>query len=288
MRIIENTKTWLSVSLSIILVGLIMSFVVGLNYGIDFTGGTLLEINMHKYVSENELKSITNTVDKNITIGHIGKTRETVQIRSTKSMDNNARDEFYSKIKTKYNLKDSDLGKSEQFGPAVGKEIRNKAFLSVIIATIGILIYIRFRFDLAYGIAAVASLLHDVLIVVAIYAIFRVPINSPFVAAMLTVLGYSMNDTIVVFDRIRENMRFEKAKKVDYVKVANESIKQTLIRSLITSMATLMSIVALYFLGVEAIKDFTFPLIAGIITGTFSSIFIASPVWVILKQKTNM
>ena len=288
MRIIENTKTWLSVSLSIILVGLIMSFVVGLNYGIDFTGGTLLEINMHKYVSENELKSITNTVDKNITIGHIGKTRETVQIRSTKSMDNKARDEFYSKIKTKYNLKDSDLGKSEQFGPAVGKEIRNKAFLSVIIATIGILIYIRFRFDLAYGIAAVASLLHDVLIVVAIYAIFRVPINSPFVAAMLTVLGYSMNDTIVVFDRIRENMRFEKAKKVDYVKVANESIKQTLIRSLITSMATLMSIVALYFLGVEAIKDFTFPLIAGIITGTFSSIFIASPVWVILKQKTNM
>lgn len=288
MRIIENTKTWLSVSLSIILVGFIMSFFVGLNYGIDFTGGTLLEINAHKFIAEKDLKTITDTVDKNISISYVGKEKDVVQIRSKLSLNNKERDVFYTKISKKYNLKESDLERSQQFGPAVGKEIRNKAFLSVIIATIGILMYIKFRFDMAYGVAAVASLLHDVLIVVAIYVIFKVPVNSPFVAAMLTVLGYSMNDTIVVFDRIRENMKFEKSKKVDYVKVANQSIRQTLVRSLITSMATLMSIIALYFLGVEAIRDFTFPLVAGIITGTFSSIFIASPVWVLLKQKTKM
>jgi len=155
--------------------------------------------------------------------------------------------------------------------------------ISVIIATIGMLIYITFRFQLSYGISAILALTHDVLFVLAIYAIFRIPLNSPFVAAMLTVVGYSINDTIVVFDRIRENMKH--AKRNTYEEVADNSIKQTIRRSINTSLTTLLAITALYVFGVEAIKDFTLPLLTGIMVGTYSSIFIASPIWVLIKRK---
>ena len=126
------------------------------------------------------------------------------------------------------------------------------------------------------------ALTHDILIVSAMYSILQVPINSPFVAAVLTILGYSINDTIVIFDRIRENSKF--TKKIDYVKIANESIAQSLTRSINTSLTTLITLLALYILGVEQIREFALPLIVGVVAGTYSSIFIASPLWVMIKQ----
>ncbi|SHH14107.1 protein translocase subunit SecF [Tepidibacter thalassicus] len=286
MKIIEKTKLWFGLSLTIIAIGFVIMLTSGLNYGIDFTGGTLMEIDLHKSVPTNEIRAITDSIDKDMTINFLGKDKNIVQIKTKKDLNSDKRQEVFIKFKDKYGLKNNDLMKADQFGATVGKEIRNKAVISTIIAAIGMLIYVSFRFELSYGIAAIIALIHDVLILICAYAVFRVPVDSPFVAAVLTVVGYSINDTIVVFDRIRENMKY--SKKKDYVDIANQSIKQTIARSINTSLTTLTAIVALYVLGVESIKDFTLPLIVGMAAGTYSSIFIASPIWVLLKSKTKM
>lgn len=283
MNIIKNKKIFFGISLAIIIIGLSLSLVRGFNLGIDFTGGTLIEIQMNDYIETSEIREITDTFDNSASINHIGEERDIVQIRTIESMNNEARLNVFNQFKEKYSLTENEPLRSEQFGPAIGREIQNKAFLSVIIATIGMLIYITIRFQFSYGIAAIVALLHDVLIVLAVYSIFRIPVNSPFVAAMLTVVGYSINDTIVVFDRIRENLKT--AKRNTYDIVAETSIRQTLTRSINTSLTTLLAITALYILGVESIKEFTFPLLAGITIGTYSSIFIASPTWVLIKSK---
>lgn len=284
MKIIEKKKIWFSLSIAIMIIGLALSLTRGLNYGIDFTGGTQIEINVHKEFSVDEVREITNKYDKDMSINKIGDKKEIVQLKTREDLDSKKREELFNSFKEKYNLTEANPEKVDQFGPSVGDEIKNKALVSVIIATIGILIYLSFRFELSYGIAAVIALVHDVLIVLAVYAIFNIPVNAPFVAAMLTVVGYSINDTIVVFDRIRENLKYNK-KKSPYMEVANESIGQTISRSINTSLTTLVAIGSLYFLASESIKDFLLPLIGGVLTGTYSSIFIASPIWVLIKNK---
>ncbi|WXR61267.1 protein translocase subunit SecF [Peptostreptococcaceae bacterium AGR-M142] len=284
MKIIEKKKIWFSLSIAIMIIGLALSLTRGLNYGIDFTGGTQIEINVHKEFSVDEVREITNKYDKDMSINKIGDKKEIVQLKTREDLDSKKREELFNSFKEKYNLTEANPEKVDQFGPSVGDEIKNKALVSVIIATIGILIYLSFRFELSYGVAAVIALVHDVLIVLAVYAIFNIPVNAPFVAAMLTVVGYSINDTIVVFDRIRENLKYNK-KKSPYMEVANESIGQTISRSINTSLTTLVAIGSLYFLASESIKDFLLPLIGGVLTGTYSSIFIASPIWVLIKNK---
>ncbi|SDK56180.1 protein translocase subunit SecF [Natronincola ferrireducens] len=285
MKIIENRKIWFSISTVIIIIGLALSLVRGFNLGIDFTGGTQMEIELEQQVEVAEIREITNQFDPNASISFIGPDRTIVQFRTTEDLDSRTRAEIFNQFKEKYNLQTDEPLIANQFGPTVGREIQNKAFLSMIISAIGMLIYITFRFELRFGIAAITALLHDLLVVLAVYSIFRIPINSPFVAAMLTILGYSINDTIVVFDRIRENVKF--IKKSNFQQVANDSIAQTITRSINTSLTTLVTIVALYLFGVDQVKVFALPLIAGVLSGTYSSIFIASPVWVMLKEMQN-
>ncbi|MBM7613890.1 protein translocase subunit SecF [Alkaliphilus hydrothermalis] len=285
MRIVEQRKIWFSISAFIIAVGLLLGLVRGFNRGIDFTGGALMEIELHQTVSVDEIREITKAYDEKANIAFIGEERTIVQIRSTEDFNNQKRLEIFDKFKEKYNLEKDDFLRAEQFGPAVGKEIQTKAFWAILVSTIGMLAYISYRFEFRFGLAAIIALIHDMLIVIAVYSILRIPINSPFVAAMLTIFGYSINDTIVVFDRIRENLRF--LKKNNYAQLANDSIAQTVSRSINTSLTTLITIVALYVLGVEQIREFALPLIAGVISGTYSSIFIASPVWVMLKERQN-
>ena len=171
---------------------------------------------------------------------------------------------------------------SETIGGTIGKELKEKAFLATIIAMIAMLIYIGIRFELSFGLAAIIALIHDVLITVGVYAIFGIPVNTPFIAAILTIVGYSINDTIVVFDRIRENSK--KMRKVELKEIANVSIQQTMSRSINTVLTTLFTITAVYIF-VPSIREFSLPLIIGIAMGAYSSIFIASPMWVILKGK---
>ncbi|WP_244272603.1 protein translocase subunit SecF [Natronincola peptidivorans] len=285
LKIIEKKKIWFTISSVIIALGLLLAMINGINLGIDFTGGALMEIELHQQVEVSEIREITNQYDPNASINLLGPERTILQIRSTDDFDSSTRGEIFQQFKEKYNLEENEPLRAQQFGPAIGREIQNRAFLSMIISAIGMLIYISYRFEFRFGIAAIVALIHDILIVLAVYSIFRIPVNSPFVAAMLTILGYSINDTIVLFDRIRENVKF--IKKSNYEQVANDSISQTITRSINTSLTTLITIIALYILGVEQIQVFALPLIAGVISGTYSSIFIATPVWVMLKEKQH-
>lgn len=170
----------------------------------------------------------------------------------------------------------------EQFGPSVGAEIRNKAMIGIAIASVAMLIYISIRFETVFGVAAIVALLHDVFFLISIYSIFRLNVSSSFIAAILTIVGYSINDTIVVFDKVRENVKREKTK--DHFDLINTSVTQTLSRTFNTSLTTLVVIGALYVFGVSTIKEFALPLFVGIAVGTYSSIFIASPVWALARN----
>ena len=285
MEIIHRKKIWFTVSAAIILVALLFAVVGGINTGIDFTGGTLMEFDFHETVEISQLRQVTDTFDSDASINYIGTEQEQVQIRTIVDLNHEERMQVFSQLQEQYNLEANDFLRAEQFGPSIGQEIQNRAYLSILIAAVGMLIYITYRFELSFGLAAIIALIHDILIVVSVFIIFQIPINSPFVAAMLTVLGYSINDTIVVFDRIRENRKL--MKKFDFFSLTTQSINQTIKRSVYTSVTTLITIVALYILGVPMIKDFALPLIAGIISGTYSSIFIASPVWVMIKERSK-
>lgn len=283
MNIIKNRNIFFLISISIIIIGLAFMMISGLNKGIDFTGGALLQIDFSKEIPVSEIREITDTIDKEADIVHAGEGNKEIIIKTKIDLDNEGRKELFNKFKEKYSLSDKDLIKAEKFGPAIGKEIERKAYLSIVIATIGMLIYITYRFEIYFGLAAVVALMHDVLITLAIYTIFKIPVTSSFVAGILTIVGYSINDTIVLFDRIRENVKYMKKEKYDTI--VNKSISQTISRSINTSFTTLLAISTLYIFGVDSIKDFALPLIVGIMAGTYSSIFIASPVWYLLKSK---
>ncbi len=283
INIMKHYKLWFALSGVVIILGLVMAIFNGLNLGIDFTGGTMMQVDLGQKVTVEEISDLISSFDLNPDIVHSGDTQTEVIIKTKKSLDNEERKAIFSVIQTKYSLNDDALKGAEQFGPAMGSEIRNRAIIAVLIASVMMLIYISVRFETVFGIAAIISLVHDVLFVIAVYAIFNITINSSFIAAILTVVGYSINDTIVVFDRVRENVKREKAK--DHFDTINTSVTQTLSRTLNTSITTLVVVGALYFLGVSSIKDFAFPLLVGISIGTYSSIFIASPVWAIVRNE---
>ncbi len=285
MKFAENLKIWSLISLAIIAIGLIIALTSGVNLGIDFTGGTMIHINMDKTYEVSQIQESIDEYNLEADIIHAGFDKTEIIIKTKLSLDNTQRMEIFEALKNDFNLTNEDFLEAEQFGPTVGKEIQSKALSSIMIASLGMLIYITLRFEIIYGVTAIVALIHDVLILLAVYSIFNIPINSSFIAAVLTIVGYSINDTIVVFDRVRENVK--KMKKSSFAEIANKSLSQTIIRSINTSFTTLLVIGSLYVLGVEAIKEFAFPLMTGIIVGTYSSIFIASPLWAFMKDKTK-
>ncbi len=282
MKIAEKFKLWLSISLVIIVIGFGVAAVKGFNMGIDFTGGTMMQINLHKAdIPTSEVQNVIKDFKLDASVVHAGKDKQEIIIKTNKALSNADRIEIFDAFKGKYNLAEEDFLGATQFGPSVGKELQEKALMSILIASVGMLIYITFRFEFVYGITAIIALLHDVLIALSIYAIFRIPINQSFIAAILIIVGYSINDTIVVFDRVRENVK--SMKRASFNEIADTSLAQTITRSINTSLTTLLVIGSLYFLGVESIKEFALPLLAGVLTGTYSSIFIASPLWAKVK-----
>lgn len=284
MKIVQNYKIWFSISLAVMILGLVMAITSGINFGIDFTGGTLMQFNIRQDFTVEEIKEITSKFDLEADVLHAGAAKQEVIIKTKNDLSNKQRMEIFDAFQEKYNLEeDDDFRQAKQFGPSMGLEIRNKALISILLASVGMLIYITFRFkSIKFGAAAIVALIHDTLIVLSIYSIVKIPVNSPFVAAILTIVGYSINDTIVVFDRLRENLKYRK--KETPFEIADVSIKQTLTRSINTSLTTLLVIGSLYVFGVESIRELALPLLAGVITGTYSSIFIASPVWALTNS----
>ena len=281
MDIIKNRKVYYSISLIIIIVGIIMMITKGLNYGIDFTGGTSIQIKIGQVITVDEAREIVNEYDDEASIIHVGKEQNEIMIRSKKDFTNNEITEIIDKFVEKYDIKERQF-QSEKFQPFMGKEIKKKALLSSAIAVVAMLIYISIRFEIKCAIAAIIALLHDVLVTFSVYAIFRIPVNSAFIAAILTILGYSINDTIVIFDRIREELKLNPKTNVE--DIINTSIKKSLTRTINTSLTTLVAVLLLYIVGVEDVKILALPLIFGVISGTYSSLFIASPLWYEMKN----
>lgn len=275
-KIIEKRKIWFTISLIIIAFGIFTMATKGLEYGLDFKGGTIVEINLGSNFNKEDVDNIVKKYSKDFQSNKSDNT--SITIKSTSLTTENVND-IVKDVKAKY--KKSSLTDQENIGTVIGKETKVKAIQAVIVAIIAMFIYIGIRFELSYSIAAIISLVHNILVMLSVYAVLRVSIDSNFIAATLTVMGYSIHDTIVVFDRIRENHRYIRGQ--DPMLVADASVTQTLARSINTVLTVVITLTSLYVL-VPSIRVFSEPILVGIITGCYSSICIASPCWVIIKK----
>ena len=270
-------------SIGLILFGLINLFINGgPKLSIDFTGGTIIQIKFENPMDISEMRTIL--ANSNVSVSQIiefGNNKE--YILRTQNSHNNSKiliAELQNIFETQF-----DVRRVETVGPRIGKELRSDAFKAIIFALIGILFYIWYRFDRYYALGSVAALIHDVLITIGIFSILNFEIDLTIIAAFLTIVGYSLNDTIVVFDRIRENITNYSRENLD--SVVNLSLNETLSRTFITSLTTLLVVCMLYFVGGEVIKLFALALIIGVLVGTYSSIYVASAVMIYFEKKAG-
>jgi preprotein translocase subunit SecF len=251
----------------------------GFNLGLDFTGGTLVEVG---YENPTELGPVTQALSEagfsGATVQHFG-SRKDVMIRLAPEGDEEASAEISDRVFAALSAAADgqvDLRRVEFVGPQVGEELREQGGLAVLFALIGVLIYVAVRFEWRFAVGAVAALIHDVIVTVGVFSLFQIPFDLTVLAAVLAVIGYSLNDTIVIFDRVREN--FRRIRKGTVMEIVNRSINETMSRTIITSGTTLMVVLALFLLGGEIIKGFSLALILGIVTGTYSTIYIATAI----------
>jgi len=293
--IIGRTKLWFIISLIVIGAGLISWVGKGMNYGIDFTGGTLMKYEFERSLTDSQHSAATVVAQTRAMLEEYGLSKCQIQVSGTTEL----------LIRTATKDEDTAAQQAEQIaeglqklfgdragvvtiigrdlvGPVVGERLRNTALLALVLGAILILIYIAIRYEFRFGVAGVLALVHDVLITVGVMSLVRAELNSEFVAAILTIIGYSINDSVIIFDRIRENMRLYRGGR--FADIANASLLQTMTRSINTTATTLFALVALFFFGGPAIHAFSLALIVGIASGAYSSIFIASPLVVLWER----
>jgi preprotein translocase subunit SecF len=261
---------------------LVLIFVKGLNLGVDFSGGTIVQI---QYKSEAPISKIREELSKNNKYSNTNVTRfgskQEVILKIATSTDNisvDIADEVRSILKPTGTF---EIRRVDMVGPKVGGELKEKGLMALSLALLVILIYVSFRFEWRFAIASILALVHDITIALGAIALFQVDVNLDILAAILTILGYSLNDTIIVFDRIREGVQISKSNDLDTV--VNESISKTLSRTTLTSLTTFFVVFTLYLFGGEIINGFSFTLLIGVIVGTYSSIFVAATILVQLK-----
>ena len=241
----------------------------GLNAGLDFTGGTLIEIKLSQPTNLEEIREVLSSkLEDDFQVSYFGSEQD-VLIKIPGGSENNLSDEIVAALKNSFQF---DLRRKDFIGPQIGEELRDQGGLGILAAMLVMMVYIMFRFQFKFAIGALLALVHDVLIVLGFFSIFYIGFNLTVLAAILAVIGYSLNDTIVVSDRIRENYR--KKRKSDNVDVINRSLNQMLGRTLITSLTTLLVLFALLILGGDFIQNFAIALICGVIVGTYSSIYV--------------
>lgn len=290
MQIVKNRFIFIAISVIVILAGFAAMIInAGMGKGafstdVEFSGGTSIEVSIGK---EFDNKDITNIVkettgENNPQVQKIGD-GNSVNIK-TKSLSADVRTKLESALSEKYGLKSENFS-IQDVSATISSEMVKTSILSVVIACLAMLVYISIRFkDFSMGASAILALCHDALIVVGSYAILRIPLSNSFIAAILTVLGYSINATIVIFDRVRENRT--KLGRNNYEALVNTSVKQTLTRSLFTSLTTFFTVLCLFIFGVQSVREFVLPISIGIVCGTYSSIFIAGNVWYIVSSAT--
>jgi len=284
MDFVGKSKISFRTSLGLIVLSIILLITPGLNWGVDFTGGTLMERGFERPITAGEIREVLGAVQ----LADIDLVKSVIQ-----PVENNRAALIRTQTLTSEQIQviDDSLSKhfgevqarrTEMVGPVVGQELVKQALMALLLAAIGMLIYLSFRFEYRFATVAVLAVLHDALIVLGIFALLAKEINSPFIASILTVVGYSVNNTIVIFDKIRENMSFRK--RESWAELANKSINETLTRSINTSLTTLLAVLALFFFGGATIQDFVLALLLGIVVGTYSSVFVAGPLWVVWKD----
>ena len=291
MKIQNRARICLCVSAAIMVIALVMSLCgFGINYGIDFAGGLNIQYNMGAAFEQADVETaLKNQGINEYAISTSGEGGAIVQIRvptlSDEAEIQNLQNGLEAELSAKYTTMDTATATASYVGPIAGKVLVRNAILSVVLAAALMLVYIAIRFDLSSGLAAVIGLVHDVLIMLSFMVILRsfVQMNSSFIAAMLTIVGYSINNTIVIFDRVREN----KKKAVDSNRdvIASTSVKECLGRTINTTLTTLITIVALYILGVASIREFALPIIVGILSGVYSANLINGYVWAFLETR---
>ncbi|MCG2729804.1 MAG: protein translocase subunit SecF [Acetobacterium sp.] len=278
----EKCKVWFAISLVLITISIGSLIIQGLNFGIDFVGGTIVTMELNTTFENADARAIVDKFDSEADITYAGDAKTQIIITTKESLTKEESQELFAGFKEKYNLQDTNLLSVDSVNASIGAEMANKSILAVVVAVVLMLIYITFRFEFLFGLTAIFALIHDLIVVVGVYSVFQIQVNSPFIAAILTILGYSIMDTVVVFDRIRENR--PKFGRYAYADLVDTSVTQTIGRSISTSMATFIAITALYIFGVPAIQDFALPLMVGIICGTYSSIFNASALWYVINE----
>ncbi|WP_295420566.1 protein translocase subunit SecF [Sulfurovum sp.] len=277
LSLMSKSKRFGFLSIAVLIISLGLIFTKGFNYGIDFAGGTLVQV---KYEGKAPIDKVRDAIskDKNYesaSVTYFGSDDEVV-IRtkmSSKSLGEDIGDKMRTLLKDTGTFK---VRRVDMVGAKVGSELREKGLMSMFLAILGILIYVSFRFEWRFAVASVMALVHDVTIAMGAVVLFGIEVNLDTLAALLTILGYSLNDTIIVFDRIREGIRT--IKDPDLGAIIDESVTQTLSRTTLTSLTTFFVVLTLFVFGGEIIRGFSFTLLVGVVVGTYSSIFVASPI----------
>ena len=288
MSFVRMRKLAFLFSVVLILAGALSLITNGFNYGIDFAGGTIFHFNIGEEFTLDEAREVLtplglqNATLQKVGFEGLGEGEKQELLIKTHELTAEQQDEVFDTFQAKYGMVEADLLRVENVGAIVGRELKQQAMWALLIASIGMIAYITLRFEFRFAITAIIALLHDALIVVAFFSIFRVEVNGPFIAAMLTIVGYSINDTIVIYDRIRENLK--KRRKESLAEVVDNSIKQSLRRCINTSVTTLLVLVTIFAFGGLTLRPFISALMVGIVFGTYSSIFIASPLWLTWKE----
>ena len=275
---INRRRLALICSLVVALIG-IGSLVIkgGPLYGIDFAGGTLVQV---RFDQAPDVGAIRDALGEeglgSSVIQSLGEDKVAIRLKSEEDQADTVSDDVFAILANRFGQGSVSLELVEMVGPQVGADMRRKGILSILYAMVGILIYITMRFQFRFALGAIAALVHDITITVGVFSVLDKEFTLPIIAALLTIIGYSLNDTIVVYDRIRENIR--RTPKEKLAVVVNKSINQTLSRTILTSGTTLIVVACLFVLGGEVIHDFSFALMVGVLVGTYSSIYIASPI----------
>lgn len=249
----------------------------GLNYSVDFTGGSLWTLRFPQPVSEADVRQILvdHGVDDPV-VQHVASDEGYELVIRSGAVGQDAFEQIREDMRSR--LGDFEVVSFDDVSPTIGREIRRNAVWALLAATAGMIVYMTIRFEWRFAVTAIVALIHDILVVIGVFAVFRLPVDTTFVAALLTIFGYSINDTIIVYDRIRENMA--RHRRGQYVELVDESVNQTLTRTINTGMTTLLALAAVALFAGETVRPFAVALLVGIVAGTYSSIFIASALWV--------
>ncbi len=284
---IGQRKIALFISIALILIGL-ASLVIkgGPNYGIDFAGGTLVQVQFAQPTDASAIKKALSSLELgSLVVQTFGDNQNEFLIRveqSTTELQGLSL-QIQKTLETSYEKGDVDIRRVEMVGPQVGKDLRGKGLKAIFYAMLGLLAYISWRFEFRFAVGAIIALLHDVMITLGVFSLFGKELDLPIIAAFLAIIGYSLNDTIIVYDRIRENMG--KHNKESFPFIVNRSINETLSRTILTSGTTLLVVLALFILGGGVIHNFAFAMLIGVLIGTYSSIFVASPILIFWQQR---